>query len=109
MKLDVVRTRDESYTEDGWSIRGNLLLFYRGEWVDWPRSTRLGMGVYASGFAPSLLPPTFPDRDCNGVAEPSTFTLTENAARDRIGKVVPSPNPDPAAVFVSGCPPALLI
>ena len=67
LKLEVVRTTNESYAEDGWSIRGNLLLFYRGEWVDWPRSTRLAMGVYASGFAPSLLPPTFPDGDCNGV------------------------------------------
>ena len=104
LKLGVVRTTNESYAEDGWSIRGNLLLFYRGEWVDWPRSTRLGMSVYASGFAPSLLPPTFPDGDCNGVAEPSTFTLTENAAAGAIvGSVMATdPGNDPLTYTVSG-------
>ena len=57
------------------------------------------MGVYASGFAPSLLPPTFPDGDCNGVAEPSTFTLTENAAAGTIVGSVTATDPgnDPLA------------
>ena len=60
------------------------------------------MGVYASGFAPSLLPPTFPDGDCNGVAEPSTFTLTENAAAGTIVGSVTATDPgnDPLALLL---------
>ena len=52
------------------------------------------MGVYATGAAPSMAPPVFNDRDCNGDADPLTLRVDENSAAGAVVGQAAAADPD---------------
>ena len=52
------------------------------------------MAVYARGAVPSMAPPIFTDRDCNGVADPLTLRVDENTAASTVVGPVTATDPD---------------
>ena len=73
---------EDSDSKPGWGIGERVLANKSGSWTEdtWPTSMK--MAVYASGDAPAITAPVFPDRDCDDLADPVKLTVNENADSD---------------------------
>ena len=97
--VDITRSKLESSAEAGWSIGDKMLYQGRSGWSpafasSEPSGFRMRMGVYAMGPAPSMAPPVFSDRDCNGDADPLTLRVDENSAAGAVVGQAAAADPD---------------
>ena len=97
--VDITRSKLESSAEAGWSIGDKMLYQGSSGWSpafakSEPSGFRMRMGVYAMGAAPSMAPPVFNDRDCNGDADPLTLRVDENSAAGAVVGQAAAADPD---------------
>ena len=97
--VDITRSKLESSAEAGWSIGDKMLYQGSSGWSpafasSEPSGFRMRMGVYAMGPAPSMAPPVFNDRDCNGDADPLTLRVDENSAAGAVVGQAAAADPD---------------
>ena len=97
--VDITRSKLESSAEAGWSIGDKMLYHGSGGWSpafasSEPNGFRMRMVVYAMGAAPSMAPPVFNDRDCNGDADPLTLRVDENSAAGAVVGQAAAADPD---------------
>ena len=99
LTFGVTESKLESSAEAGWSIGDKMLYQGSGGWSpafasSEPSGYRMRMAVYARGAVPSMAPPIFTDRDCNGVADPLTLRVDENTAASTVVGPVTATDPD---------------
>ena len=100
LTFGVTESKLESSAEAGWSIGDKVVYGRSGGWYPAfvsskrPSGYRMRMAVYARGAPPSMAPPIFTDRDCNGVADPLTLRVDENTAGSTVVGTVAATDPD---------------